>query len=110
MLGGVLAAGEQAGRLDHHVDAEVAPGQRRRIALGEDLQLLAVDRQRSLPRLHRAWEAPQDRVVLEQVGESAGVGDVVDGDEVEVRARGVGGAEEVASDPTEAVDADLHCH
>ena len=31
--------GEEAGRLDHHVDAELAPGQGRRIALGEHLDL-----------------------------------------------------------------------
>ena len=41
--------GEEAGRLDHHVDAEVAPRQIRRIALGEALQLLAVDRRASHP-------------------------------------------------------------
>ena len=44
VLGGVVAGGEEAGRLDHDVDAEVAPGQRRRVALGEHLDLVAVDR------------------------------------------------------------------
>jgi hypothetical protein len=110
VLGGVLAAGEQAGRLDHHVDPEVAPGKRRRVALGEHLQRLAVDRDRALARLYLGGEAPEDRVVLEQVGQRAGVGDVVDGDELDVRARGVRRTEEIATDPAEAVDADLHCH
>ena len=36
VLGGVVAVGEEAGRLDHDVGAEVAPRQLRRIALGED--------------------------------------------------------------------------
>ena len=44
VLGGVLAVGEQAGGLDHHVGAELAPGQRAGIALGQHADLLAVDR------------------------------------------------------------------
>ena len=35
-----LPVGEEPGRLEHDVDPEVAPRQRRRIALGEDLDLL----------------------------------------------------------------------
>ena len=110
VLGGVLALGEEAGRLDHDVGAEVAPGQVGRVALGEDLDLLAVDGDRAVGRLDLAREAAEDRVVLEQVGERLGVGEVVDRDEVEVGARLVGGAEEVAPDPPEPVDADLDCH
>ena len=41
--GGLVAVGEEAGRLDHHVDAEVAPRQGLRVALGEDLEGVAVD-------------------------------------------------------------------
>ena len=36
-----VALGEEAGRLEHDVDAEVAPRERAGIALGEHLQLLA---------------------------------------------------------------------
>ena len=104
VLGSVLALGEEAGRLDHDVGAEIAPGQRGRVALGEDLDLLAVDRDRVLARLDLAREAAEDRVVLEQVGQRGGVREVVEGDEVEVGAGGVGGPEEVAADPAEAVD------
>ena len=43
VLGGVGALGEEAGRLDHDVDAEVAPRQRRRVALGQHLDVAAVD-------------------------------------------------------------------
>ena len=57
-----------------------------------------------------AREAAEDRVVLEQVGERLGVGQVVDGDEVEVGPGLVRCPEEVAPDPAEAVDADLRCH
>ena len=38
------------------------------------------------------------------------VGQIVDGDEVEVGVGLVGGPEEVAADPPEPVDADLDCH
>ena len=46
VLGGVGALGEEAGRLDHDVDAEVAPRQRGRVALRERADLAAVDVQR----------------------------------------------------------------
>ena len=40
----------------------------------------------------------------------AGVGEVVDGDELEVRPGRLRGAEDVAPDASETVDADLHSH
>ena len=46
VLGRALALREEAGRLDHHVDAEVAPGQRGRVALGHHGHGLAAHRQR----------------------------------------------------------------
>ena len=46
VLGGVRALGEEAGRLDHDVDAEVAPRQRGRVALLERPDLAAVDHER----------------------------------------------------------------
>jgi hypothetical protein len=36
--GGLVAVGEDAGGLDDHVDAEVAPGQIGRVALGRTLR------------------------------------------------------------------------
>ena len=80
------------------------------VALGEHLQLLSVDRQRALDGLDLAGEAPEDRVVPEEVAHRRGVDQVVDGDEVDVRAGGVRRAEDVAPDPPETVDPDLHCH
>ena len=49
VLGGALTVGEQAGGLDHHVDPQLAPGQLAGVALGEHLQLVAVDLDR-VPR------------------------------------------------------------
>jgi hypothetical protein len=81
------------------------------VALAEHADLLAVDDQRAIAFGDLAGEAAQDGVVAEQMGKRPRVGDVVDGDEVEVRAGLEGGAEEVSPDSTEAVDPDLHgCH
>ncbi len=60
--------------------------------------------------LDLAGEAAEDRVVLEQVGERLRIGQVVDGDELEVGPSRMCRAEDVAPDPPETVDADLHCH
>ena len=86
VLGGVRALGEEAGRLDDDVDAEVAPRQRGRVALGEHLDLVAVDDQHAVADGHLARERAVDRVVLEQVAERPGVGDVVDRDDLDVSA------------------------
>ena len=56
--GGPLALGEEPRRLDHDVDAEVAPGQRGRVALGEHLDELSVDDQATVANLDRAGERP----------------------------------------------------
>ena len=50
------------------------------------------------------------RVVLEQVGQRLVVGQVVDADDLDVGARRDDGAEEVAADAAEAVDADADGH
>jgi hypothetical protein len=110
VLGGVRALGEEAGRLDHDVDAEVAPRQLRRIALRERLDLAAVDDQRVPGRLDGGREAPVDGVVLEQVRERLVVRDVVDGDDLDVGAGLVRRAEDIAADAAEAVDPDAYWH
>ncbi len=54
-------------------------------------------------------EVAEDGVVLEQVGEGGRGGEVVYGDEFDVRVAECA-AEDVASDAAEAVDAYLYCH
>ena len=67
VLGGVLAVGEEAGRLDDDVDAEVAPrAGRPGSRSARTLQLLAVDDQAGVVGLDRARVGPEDRVVLQQ--------------------------------------------
>jgi len=72
--------------------------------LAETAIFFAVDDHRVLGRLDAAAEDAVHGVVLEQVGEGRGLVDVVDQDDVEVRAALDGSAEDVAPDPAEAVD------
>ena len=51
VLGGAVAVGEEPGRLEHDVDAEVLPRQLRRIAHRQHLELVAVDGDRRRPSL-----------------------------------------------------------
>ena len=86
-LGGV---GEEAGRLDDDVGAEVAPGQLGRVALGEDLDVLPSTVISSSSAVTSQRQPAQDGVVLEQVGQGRVVGQVVDGDDLDVGAGGAG--------------------
>src|SRR5919204_27072 len=106
----VGAVREEAGRLDHDVDAEVAPAELRGIALGEDDELLAVDDDRVVAGLDRPVVGPQDRVVLQEVGQRLHVGDVVDRDPLDVGVLGLGGAEHIAADASEPVDSHAYGH
>jgi len=78
--------------------------------LGERLDRRAVDDDVVVVVLDGRVEAARDRVVLQQVGERLVVGEVVHCDDLEVGALGESGAEVVAADAAEAVDADLYGH
>ena len=105
----VVAAGEEPRRFEDDVDAEVAPGQRRGITLREHLERARADTDRVAVDRHGVRQVSEDRVVLQQVGEGVGAGDVVDGHELELclieRC-----AQDVAPDPSESVDADPDGH
>src|SRR5690606_5576479 len=105
VLAGILGLGEPAGGLDDHVDAELAPGQLGRVALLQGLDGGAADADGVLADLDVAVEGAQHRVVLEQVGEGGVVGEVVDGDDLDLAAGGLGRAPEVAADAPETVHA-----
>jgi hypothetical protein len=109
----LLAVGlgrEDAGRLDGAVDVQVLPGELGRVLLREDLDRLPVDRERARARGHLVVEAPEDRVVLEQMGEPGRIGEIVDRDDLEVLRPRPHDAEDVAADAAEAVDADPDRH
>src|SRR5438046_596695 len=65
VLGGVIAVGEQAGRFEDDVDAEILPRQLCRIAHREDLELVAVDGNGVLSGFDFGVQVAEHRVVLE---------------------------------------------
>ena len=101
---------EEPGGLDDDVDAEVAPRKTLRVAFRKHLDGAPVDRDAVRSDSNCARKAPEHTVVLEQVGEHLGSGDVVDRDDLELRRAFSGGPEHVASDAAEAVDANFHSH
>ena len=108
-LAAAVAVGEQAGRLEHDVDAEVLPRKLRRVAERHHLEDIAVDGNAVALHFDLRLQVAEHRVVLQQVRERGGVGQVVHRDEIDVLV-----AErrphDVAADAPEPVDADLHCH
>ncbi len=110
VLLGVIRLREAAGGLDDDVDAEVAPGQVRGVALGEHGDALAANRDRVTVVRDLFAQLSADGVVLEEVREGLVVGEIVHRHDLEVRTLRECRAEVVASDPAEAVDADLDSH
>ncbi len=105
---GLFGVGEEAGGFDDDLGADGGPVELGGVALGEDFDLLAVDGDEVGAVGDLLLEVAEDGVVLEEVGQGGGGGEVVDGDEFDVRVA-EGGAEDVASDAAEAVDAYLDC-
>ena len=83
---GLVGVGEETGRLEHDVDAQVAPRQRGRIPLLEDLDLAAVDDQRVVGVVDGARVGAVGRVVLEEKRVQRRVDEVVDCHDLDVRA------------------------
>ena len=104
------ALGEDAGGLEDDVDAEVLPRQVRRILLGEDLDLAAIDDDRPVAGLDLAVVPPVRRVVLEQQGVHLGVDQVVHRHDFDVGGALDHGLEGLAADAAEPVDADAGRH
>ena len=77
---------KQVCRLDDDLDTELLPGQIGGVALGADLDGLAVDDDAAVVVGHLTGEAAEDRVVLEQVGQGLVVRQVVDGDNLDIGA------------------------
>ena len=106
---GLGRVGEVAGGLDDDLRAYVCPGQLGGIALGPDLDLFAVDGDEVFAGGDFVLEVAEDRVVLEQMGKRCRAGQVVNGNKIDL---GIaeGGAQNVAANSAEAVDANLNCH
>ena len=69
VLARVAGLGEQTGRLDHDVGADLAPAQGGGVTLGGGVDLAPVDGQVVVVRLDDAREASEDRVVAQEVRE-----------------------------------------
>ena len=114
---GLGGTGEDAGRLHHHVDTQITPGQRRRSLFDlQRLDLGGTDDDGVLTlQTDLLGVAAQDRVELEQMRQTGVVGEVVDRDDLDVGALTFGLLRrqcpiEVAPDTAEAVDADSDGH
>jgi hypothetical protein len=103
---GGLGRGEAAGGFQDDVDAEFGPRQLRRFALGQHLDPTAVDDEDVPVDGHRAPEPAGRAVEGEQPGEGGGLGQVVDGDDLEGAVALQQCAQHIASDAAESVDGD----
>ena len=103
-------SGEEPGRLEHDVHAEIAPRQRGGIALREHAHLLAGRAEDAVGELDVALERAERRVVAQEMRHRLRVAEVVQRDDLEVGAERVLRAEEVPPDAAESVDADANAH
>ena len=106
---GLGRVGEEASGFNHDLRADFGPVELGGIALGIDLDLLAIDGDKVVAGDDFVLQIAQNRVVLEQVCQRCGAGQIVYGDKFDVRVA-KGGAKNVAANAAEAVDANLHCH
>ncbi len=109
--GRLVLVGEEARALEDDVGAELLPRQLGGVLLGDDLRVHVAEVDGALERLRGMGRAAVDAVVVVEVRERLRVGQVVDGDELEVLDVALGeGADDAASDAAEAVDGDLRGH
>src|SRR5690606_18294935 len=109
---GLLLAREEPRALEDDVDAELAPRQLRRIALGADADAVAVDDERIAVHADLVRERAVRRVETGQVRVGLRVAEIVDRDDRNVLAplALVESAQNVAADPAIAIDGDLDGH
>src|SRR5260370_6571260 len=92
-----------SGGLDDDAGAQLAPVDRRWVALGQDRDRRAVHDEQVRAVGHRTPEPTVGGVELQQVRQGPGVGHIVDGHDLEV-VPFQGAPQECAADPAEAVD------
>ena len=109
VFGGGAAIGEQARRLEDDIDAERFPRQLAGVALRQDFELVAVDRDAVLRGVDARVKVAEHRVVLEQMRERMRAREIVDGGEVDVRVA-QRGPHDVPPDAAESVDPDPYSH
>ena len=105
-LGGI---GEMAGGFDHDLGAGGGPVQLGGIALGKNLELLAVDGDEVVARGDGVVQVAEDGIVLEQMGQRCRAGQVIDRYKFDFRIA-ERGPEHVAAYTAKAIDANLYSH
>jgi len=103
------ALGEKTRGFDDDVRADGRPVNFDRIFRLENLEAFPFHGDGAFSVRDSVWKIAEDGVVLQEVRERLGIGDVIDGDELNVLVV-ERGAHDVASDAAEAVDADLNGH
>ena len=106
----LLAISEESRGLDDDLGAKFFPGQVSGVALGKNLDGLAVNGDGVIVVTDLTGETTHDGVVLQEVGQGLGVGEVVDGDDLEVSTLLSEGAEKVAANAAKTVDTNLNGH
>ncbi len=81
---GLFLGREKAGAFHHHVDAEFAPGQLGRVAVGQHANLVAVDDHVVALNRHGAGKTAVRGIVLRQVRIGLGIAEVVDRDDLDI--------------------------
>ena len=106
---GLGAVSKVAGGFDDDLRADRSPGELGGVALGPYLDLFAVDGDEVIAGGDFVLQVAQDRVVLEQVSQRCRAGEVIYGNKIDffIAKRG---AQNVAANAAEAVDANLNCH
>jgi len=100
---------EDAGAFERDVDAEILPGELRRVLDRADLDLAVAAADRITLDLDLAGEAAMHRVEAQQMGVGFHGRQVVDADHLDIRAAGLDdGAQHIAADAAESVDADTN--
>ena len=109
---GLGLAGEEAGRLQHDIDAEIAPRQFRRITFGQHLDAIAIDDQVAAIDTDLARETSMRGVVLGQVRIGRRVAEIIHRDDLDLAGALclVQCAQHVATDTTVTIDGDLDRH
>lgn len=105
----LVRVGELTGRFNHDLRAHGLPRNGRRVFLGEHADGLAIDGDGVGGGADVVLQVAENGIVLKQVGKGGRAGQIVDGDEFDVRIA-EGGADDVASDAAEAIDANFDSH
>src|ERR1700677_1761317 len=109
MLLGIIGVGETSGRFEHDLNADGFTWKLGLIFLAENLKDVTVDSNGVGSGRDLIAQVSENGVVLEQVGERLGAGEIVDRDEFNVRIF-QRSAQDIASDASKAVDAYFNSH